>query len=202
MTTEKSFLFGNIRIRVHFLSVISLVAMFLAENGIYTVAVLFCAAFHEAGHIAAIKLLRGRVTEFAFLPFGAEIKAEMHAGYKEDMMVAIAGPAFNLMLCGISFAVFCFFKHPLIVFVGICSFFLAVLNLIPIRSFDGAKILRSIAFSYMKYEKALKAVRFSELFSLIILSLLSVLAVLFCKGNISLAVICVYIFVSVYKNSF
>ena len=84
----------------------------------------------------------------------------------------------------------------------ICSIFLAVVNLVPVRGFDGGRMVRCIALSRLEYEKALKFIKISEQVSLIILSALSIAAIRAAAFNISLIIICLYLFVSVYKNDY
>ena len=202
MTVEKSFFIHRIRIRIHLFSLISVVALFLADSGVYSFIVILCAVLHEFGHIIAIHISGAKITDVCFLPFGMEIKTSGKTGYIHDFFISLAGPALNLLTFSICSAVFLFFKHPIILFCGICSLFLAVINLIPVRSFDGGRALKSLAFLFFEYEKALKIIHFSELFSLIILCFAACVSVILCEGNISLAVICIYIFVSAYRNCF
>ena len=87
-----SFRVGNTEIKIHPLSALSAAALLFAENSVYALAVLFCAALHEGGHIAALYLCGGRVLRLSFLPCGMEI-CMSPLSYKKEI--------FNLLpLCG------------------------------------------------------------------------------------------------------
>lgn len=199
MKLIKHFSIGNIRVNIHFLAPLSVFALIFAESSIYSFVVLFCALIHEMGHIAAIYFLKAGISEISLLPFGAEIKMKNSVGYFYDFIIAISGPFSNILLGGIFWCIYLLYPHPTPLFGVISSIFLAVINLIPVKSFDGGRCIRSVAFSFMEYEKALRFIKISELLSLLILTFLSFLAVRYSYFNISLCAICIYLFVCVYS---
>jgi len=195
----KHFSLGNIRVKIHFLSPLSVFALIFAESSIYSFVVLFCALIHEMGHIAAIYFLKAGISEISLLPFGAEIKMKNTVGYLYDFIIAISGPFSNIILGGIFWSIYLLCPHPVPLFGLISSLFLAAINLVPVKSFDGGRCVRSLAFSLMEYEKALRFIKITELLSLIVLTFLSFLAVRYSYFNISLCAICIYLFVCVYS---
>lgn len=200
MTLTRQFSLGKITVNVHILFCLSVCALIFAESSVYALAVLLCAVLHECGHIAVIKLEGMNIEEINLLPFGAEIRMRGDAGYFAEMKIAAAGPAVNLLSGFLLYPLFLIFPNPFVLFMILCSVFLAFINLIPIRGFDGGRIVRCAAFLCLQYEKALTLIRVSELVSLILLTAFSMSVLLFSSFNISLAAICVYLFVSVYKN--
>ena len=202
MTYEKHFKIGSTAISVHILSILSVFALIFAESSIYSISVIFCAAVHELGHIAMIYFFGAGIREFRFLPFGAEIRMKREVNYSSELIISLAGPLANFVLAAVMYILFLFFPNPVILFTVICSIFLAVVNLVPVRGFDGGRMVRCIALSRLEYEKALKFIKISEQVSLIILSALSIAAIRAAAFNISLIIICLYLFVSVYKNDY
>lgn len=188
------------RLSIHPGFLLTVAAFFLAESSIYSFAILFCAAFHEFGHIAAIYAAGASVERFFLLPFGAEIRLSKDVGYKKELLISLSGPFAGIFLSMALFLLSELFPSEIVYFSAVCSLWLSILNLVPVRSFDGGRALRSLFFCLFPYEKALRLIRTSELLSLILLSALSAASVIFSSYNLSLCAICVLLFVSVYKT--
>ena len=102
-------------------------------------ALLLSVTLHELGHILVARRLGLRFSSLSLSPIGAALTplAGM-GGYREEVFVAFAGPAANLL------SVILLPKAPqssFLHFFVIFSTFLGLLNLLPIRSFDGGRIL-------------------------------------------------------------
>ena len=109
-----------------------------ARSGIVLQGFASC-LLHELGHLLALRRFNIGVTEIRVSCFGAKIKLARTPSYLQELFVAAAGPAVNLLLA-------CFFCSTSFgtVFAGI-NLSLAVFNLLPISQLDGARILRCAA---------------------------------------------------------
>lgn len=192
----------SLRVHIHFLSVFSFFALCISNNPVFSLLVLLCALLHEASHIIAIVLCGGKITDFYFHPFGAEIKYSSSLSYKKDFIIALCGPLANLLTFAGSLPFLNINTNTYFMFFAFCSLFLALLNLLPLRSFDGGRMLGILYMSILPYEKALKLSKISELISLILLCVFCIFTIIFCGYNLSLIFICAYIFVSCYRGSF
>ena len=140
-----------------------LCALFVSEK-IYVRVVYACAAaIHEIGHIAAARVLGVKIKDISFDFSGLRISVdERLTSYSDEIWLAAAGPVSNLLS---AFAVTVFIKSSrrevLTAFEvahdflesgkpsvdGICAFFIvascvqALINLLPIKTFDGGRIL-------------------------------------------------------------
>lgn len=199
---EKSFRIGSFDIKIHFLSIVSVCALFLSDTGIYPLIIILCAVFHELGHILAMILCGAGIRELYILPFGAQISTKYDMSYKNEIFVAASGPFFSLLLSALLWSFLCFFPCPQLLFGALCSIFLAVINILPIKSFDGGRITRCLFLLFAEYEKALKFIKISELLSLLILSAFCAYTAIFFEFNLSLAGILAYLFIFVYKNDY
>lgn len=94
------------------------------------------AAVHELGHIAAIYALGGRVERFTADIGGLNIRYCGGFSPAQDALIALSGPAMNLVTAVIS-AIFGFFGGY---FIGINLVF-CIFNLIPISILDGGRIV-------------------------------------------------------------
>ena len=103
--------------------------------GLLLWGLLACAA-HELGHVAAALALGGRAERLSLTVVGAELSFSYRAPltYGQDSLVALAGPAANLLLGGLFFALDR--QLPAVLSLGIGAF-----NLLPILPLDGGRVL-------------------------------------------------------------
>lgn len=129
----------NMKLKVPTITVIFLTAWFVAEPNSVTAATLAAAAVHELGHIAAAKLMRIGISTITLLPLGADISFSRMRSYREELVTASAGAAFNLVI-----AVFCLplAKSEFANLFVTSNIALAVINLLPIKTLDGGGTLK------------------------------------------------------------
>ena len=97
---------------------------------------LLACAVHELGHVAAALAYGGRVERLSLTAVGAELSFSYRAplSYGQDSLVALAGPASNLLLGGLFFMLDR--QLPAMLSLGIGAF-----NLLPILPLDGGRVL-------------------------------------------------------------
>lgn len=107
-------------------------------------AIVLAAVLHELGHIAAACILKIDFEEFSLSLLGARLKMGSRLiSYRDEILLAASGPFINI----ISFIAF----YPQTSWAGwlgeffayftAASLFLGCLNLLPISTFDGGRIL-------------------------------------------------------------
>ena len=97
---------------------------------------LIACAVHELGHVAAALAFGGRAERLSLTAVGAELSFSYRAplSYGQDSLVALAGPAANLLLGGLFF--WLDRQLPAVLSLGIGAF-----NLLPILPLDGGRVL-------------------------------------------------------------
>ncbi len=95
---------------------------------------LLSVALHECGHFLALWALKKKVTGISGNTAGIEIHTTP-LSYREEILVAGAGPAVNLILLLLSMD-----RWPI---MALINSILLWYNLLPIYPFDGGRILRS-----------------------------------------------------------
>lgn len=93
-------------------------------------------AVHELGHIAAAAALGGRIEGLSLTVVGAELRIgyEVPLTYGRDSLVALAGPATNLLWGGLALALHWELAAALTLAVG-------AFNLLPIMPLDGGRVV-------------------------------------------------------------
>lgn len=117
--------------------------LMLAFDSVYIcVITCICAAAHEVGHIgAAIAVRHGGVSISKATLTGLKIHTGGILSYKEELIIASGGPIANLV-----FFLFClpfFDMNEYFVALGVINLLTAFSNLIPIRGYDGYRIIGS-----------------------------------------------------------
>ena len=118
----------------------------LSPRPAHTLLALSAASIHELGHLLAALRLNIPISSLTFELLGARININGQlCSYRDETLLCLAGPAANAV-CGIlSLISIAFFgEHELIAFFSVASFSLCFLNLLPIRSFDGGRVLGCI----------------------------------------------------------
>ena len=102
------------------------------------------AILHELGHLAALRLLRGRVEALRFRLSGAEICYRgTGISYGGEVLMALAGPGMNLLWAAVLALTSRWYPEDLLYrFIG-CHLVLALFNLLPALPLDGGRVLQS-----------------------------------------------------------
>lgn len=109
-------------------------------------------AFHESGHVWAMKKMGIKTKGFYFLPFigGAAIAEEKYKTQGQHAFIAIMGPVWGGALAAVSLAIY--YTTDSVFFAAAAGWMatLNLFNLLPINPLDGGQLVRCIAFSLHK----------------------------------------------------
>ena len=152
------------------------------------------------GHITFIKINRLKILSVEILPFGINIATDSPlTAYKTDIMIALSGPCANIICSAVVFLTIKFGGYDSVLFFSFLTNILyAVINLFPVRSLDGGKIIEIVL--KMILPESLSYIVFSVI-SAIFLGILSILAffVLMVTGyNFTLILLCCYLFYTIH----
>ncbi len=94
---------------------------------------------HEAGHIITAKAAGGRADAIRPAPFRFSVAIGGLSDYRDEIIVALAGPLFNFLS---AICVLLLFGRDGYFFASV-SFAAGVLNLLPISILDGGRVLEA-----------------------------------------------------------
>lgn len=95
---------------------------------------------HEMGHMLAAAFLNVPVREFGLKLAGSYIRRAHATRRRDEILIAASGPLMNLLL-----VVPLMFVPRFGVELALCNLALGVVNLLPLPSSDGLRILRNLA---------------------------------------------------------
>jgi stage IV sporulation protein FB len=121
------------------LSIVMAIRLGPAEGVLGGTLLLGSLVFHEVGHLVAAKLAGVRVKAIGLCLKGAYIRRIDSRIACIELMIAVAGPAVNLLL-------FLLLRNDtaLLAWVGELNLVLGISNLLPIRGLDGHRILTAL----------------------------------------------------------
>lgn len=162
------------------------------------ITVFICGVIHEAGHIcaySALGLSRADVTLNA-CGISADFKGRTAISYKNEIICFLAGGVLNLLTAPLFYLIYAnlpFTNGGDALFL--CSMVFGILNLLPIYPLDGGRVLFSLLAQKLPLYKAKKITNILGIVFLIPLTALAFYALFITKFNVSLLLICAYLFV-------
>ena len=168
----------NLKIKFGFFSIFIVLALLFTSNK-FTFLSFLAAAIHEVGHLVASKFFNIRICELNFGLLGARLKTSgALCSYKQEILLCFFGPLFNFLSAALVYTISknvgC--SGDEIDFFIMSSLVLGILNLLPIRSFDGGRILEAMLSSFLSVETVFFVI---NLFSFIIIFSLWCISVYF-----------------------
>lgn len=165
-----------------------------AEEGMRPAALLLlglAALIHELGHLAAAVACGVRITGMRLDLFGARLELPGLLSYRQELLVALGGPAANLLTATVLFRAWTACGCPVCgaspslsgwaLVLGVllpASLGLCAVNLLPVATLDGGRILSCLLSLTLGADAARRVLRLLSLFLLTLLWLLSVYALL------------------------
>ena len=170
----------------------------LCGNGymflLYTIAVVL----HEFIHIFVAKKLGYNLKNFELSILGASMNLEEESFYYNDeIIIAIAGPLFNLFIFILFACGWWFFplSYDYTFDFAIVNLLVFSLNILPLYSFDGGRIIVSLIEKKINRKIGIDIVRLIGIVFAVILFILFVVSIFF-SFNFSLGVVSVFLFIS------
>src|SRR6185503_12571565 len=128
-----------------------------ASTAIYILALFGSVLLHELGHALVARRIGIRTLEIVMFPIGGVARPDREPRAREELWIALAGPAVNLLIAG-SIALWFWQRQALAPLsellqptdtnlaqrIGVGNLILGVFNLLPAYPMDGGRVLRSL----------------------------------------------------------
>jgi len=169
----------EVRIHLTFLMLIAWVGLsfFLRDGAVaalygvgFFLALFFCVLLHEFGHVLAARRFGIATPDITLLPIGGIARlARMPRKPSQELIVALAGPAVNVVIAGLLYLIVqapaqaTQAAHELMQFKSfgdllfslmVINIWLVVFNMIPAFPMDGGRVLRAILAMALPYGRA------------------------------------------------
>ena len=167
---------AGIPIRLHFTFLLFLLWVGLAGprgagglSVLYVLAIFTCVVLHELGH-SVVALRDGiPVADITLYPIGGVARIEKRPTARQELGIAVAGPAVNVVIALLLWGVLAALKSPpslatlqsglppvpsFLTKVMIANIMLVLFNLIPAFPMDGGRVLRALLALNMPMDKA------------------------------------------------
>ena len=194
---------GKVKFKFDFFAILAFIVLLISKNE-YTVLTVIAVIIHEIGHIFAALVFKIKISEFSIGILGARIKTStILTSYFQEIMISLFGPLFNLFSAVFVFFLFNSQHDDRIAYFAVASVLLGVLNLLPIKSFDGGRIVECV-FSVLFPDKiAFYIVNCISFFFIVSLWMISVYFLLIYTSSLGLFVFSALLFCNIFiENKF
>ena len=174
------------------LFIIILTAFVLIDGSFLAVLTAIFSLWHEIWHIIVLKKTGGKIKDVSAIGVGIKLSSGM-LSYKQETAVALAGPAssFFMFIAFLPFAL----KNEYTMFCCFSNFVIFAINILPIFPLDGGRALYFMLCDKLLPYTASKIIKCITVIFLLPLFILSVIILVKTGYNLSLALICLYLFV-------
>ena len=181
------------KIKISFLAILMLTSLVLTHSYI-SIAAILAATLHELGHILAARKYNIPLGELRLGILGASLNtSDMLCSYKKEMALAAAGPLTNLFTAALMLSFIKSTSAFTSLFIS-ASLFLGLLNLLPIKDFDGGRILYCLLSEKADPSTASAVIRTLSFICIMALWLLSVYLLLTRSASLSLFIFSLALF--------
>lgn len=173
------------------------------DTSSYTFIMFVSIFIHEAGHVSAILLTGGKITEIDVHIYGINIRTNGKLNsYASDIAIYLSGAFFNTLFSAVAFFYMrCVEYNTQLLFFFSVNIAYAAFNLFPVKVLDGGKALLRL-LELISEER--RAYFISDIISFVALLFLSAtgIYILYSTGyNISLVIVCSYLYSSMYVRN-
>ncbi len=168
-------------------TLIFLVWMLISDRSGVGLITIFAAILHECGHILAAKLMRIPLRELKLDLLGARLEVSGRIlSYGEEWLLAAAGPFSSLVFALVASPLWN--SVPLSITFSCASLLLGLLNLLPIRTFDGGRMIDSMLTAWLGESKSYRIMKGCSFLFLFLLWAIAVYFLL--RANDGLSLLC------------
>lgn len=157
------------------------------------------ALLHECGHIFCAARMGFTCEKISLMPYGAAAICDTDGiSAKDEVKLALSGPAVNALICVATAGLWWFFPvtYAYTDTVFNASLVMLLINLLPAYPLDGGRVLRCIMGAFLPKKAAVVTLRVLS----VVLAALFVLVFFFAVKNITFLTFAVFLFFSAFEK--
>ncbi len=189
------FKFFGIEIYISFLFFAALTIMLATDKTGFALPCVTAVVFHELGHLFMMWVRECAPRSIKLIPASVQITASFIKDYKTDILVAIAGPAVNLIMFAALFYNYLCFNNETTLYYALVNLIYGVFNLLPVKGLDGGTVLLSVLSKFYDINKAALLLKFITFALAVGIIVTAVMFSLKGTNNISFYIIGIYLLV-------
>lgn len=185
----------KIKFNFYFMSFLTFI--FVMDKSYTAIFGVLSAVLHELGHIIAIILKKGNITEIAFGIVNIDISSDSYtfseAESEDELFILLSGPLINLIIALVLKFIYFSSGCSMANLVSYQNLFLGIVNLLPISSLDGGRILYILLSKKLDFILAEKIINIISILFLLPICILGFLVLIKSKYNFSLLILGCYL---------
>ena len=171
----------------------------MTSDSLKPILIITAIFIHEVGHLLIAFVLKNRFKRLSTQQSGLKLSGNLpYSSYATESITALGGPLFNFISAGICLALS---SSENMAFFSTTSFALGVLNLLPIKDFDGGRITECIISLFFPYYHATAICDILSFLSLFFLWSMAVYLMIRSSGSVTLFMFSVSLFAKIFLKS-
>ena len=154
----------------------------------------FAIIVHEMGHLFAMWALDCEPKQIRLIPASIQVVCSFSKQYKNDIIIAVCGPAVNYILFGTLYFNYLAFKNEIVLYYALLNLIIGVFNSLPILGLDGGTVLYSVLAKNGDSAKARLTVKLITVITAVIIIVAAIIFTVKGRFNLSFYIIGIYLF--------
>ncbi len=161
----------------------------------YMLPSIFAVMLHEAAHLFTMWVLDCAPNSVRLIPASIQINSKFSFQYKNDILIALAGPLINILMFICLYFNFAAFGNMTVLIYALLNLIYGVFNLLPVKGLDGGTILYSILCKFKNPDKSALIMKIINLILAVAVIFVAVTLTFRYKLNISIYIVGIYLLV-------
>lgn len=189
------FNFLGTKIYVSFFFVAAITLMLATDRTGYMLPTVFAVIVHEAAHLFVMWVQDCAPLSVRLIPASVQINKRFSFSPKNDILIAAAGPAANLLLAACLYFNYAAFGNLTVLYYSLLNLIIGCFNLLPVKGLDGGTILYALICKWLGAEKGALIMRLITLILAVAVIFVAVTLTFRHKFNISFFIVGIYLLV-------
>lgn len=189
------FKFLGTKIYISFFFMAAVTLMLATDRTGFMLPTLFAVIAHEAAHLFIMWVLDCAPLSVRLIPASVQINRKFSFSPQNDILIAAAGPAANLILSACLYFNYAAFSNLTVLYYALLNLIIGCFNLLPVRGLDGGTIIYTLICKWKGSDKAALIMRIITLILAVAVIFLAVTLTFRHKLNISMYIVGIYLLV-------